>query len=61
MTSTLNNTSTALTIRTNSLYSLPLSFYFWQVFALVISGLLFLWLSRDEQLDWLISNYWFDP
>ncbi|OVZ97945.1 phosphoesterase [Yersinia frederiksenii] len=59
--SILNNTSTAPIIRTNSLYSLPLSFYFWQVFGLLISGLLFLWLSRNEQLDWLISNYWFDP
>ncbi|CNH65960.1 membrane protein [Yersinia aldovae] len=58
---TLNNDSTALIIRTNSLYSLPLSFYFWQAFGLIISGLLFLWLSRNEQLDWLISNYWFDP
>ncbi|RXA98329.1 phosphatase PAP2 family protein [Yersinia sp. 2105 StPb PI] len=61
VTSILNNTSTAPIIRTNSLYSLPLSFYFWQVFGLLISGLLFLWLSRNEQLDWLISNYWFDP
>lgn len=57
----LNNVSTTPTIKTNSLYSLPLTFYFWQVFGLVISGLLFLWLSRNEQLDWLISNYWFDP
>ncbi|ATM95235.1 membrane protein [Yersinia frederiksenii] len=57
----LNNTSTVQIIRTKSLYSLPLSFYFWQVFGLLISGLLFLWLSRDEQLDWFISNYWFDP
>ncbi|AJJ64424.1 putative membrane protein [Yersinia aldovae 670-83] len=40
---------------------MPLSFYFWQACGLIISGLLFLWLSRNEQLDWLISNYWFDP
>lgn len=59
--SILNNTSTVQIIRTKSLYSLPLSFYFWQVFGLLISGLLFLWLSRNEQLDWFISNYWFDP
>ncbi|CQI97479.1 membrane protein [Yersinia frederiksenii] len=57
----LNRVSTTPTIRTNSLYSLPLTFYFWQVFGLAISGLLFLWLSRHEQLDWLITQYWFDP
>ncbi|AYW93831.1 phosphatase PAP2 family protein [Yersinia pseudotuberculosis] len=59
--STLNNRSTVPTIKTISLYSLPLSFYFWQVFGLLLVGLLFLALSRSEQLDWLISNYWFDP
>lgn len=59
--STLNNSSTTPTIKTISLYSLPLSFYFWQVFGLLLVGLLFLALSRNEQLDWLISNYWFDP
>ena len=58
---TLNNASTAWIIKTNSLYSLPLSFYFWQVLGLVLSGSLFLWLSSNEQLDWFISNYWFDP
>lgn len=59
--SILNRVSTTPTIRTNSLYSLPLTFYFWQVFGLAISRLLFLWLSRHEQLDWIISQYWFDP
>lgn len=58
---TLNDASTAWIIKTNSLYSLPLSFYFWQVLGLVLSGSLFLWLSSNEQLDWFISNYWFDP
>lgn len=59
--STLNNYSTAPTIQTNHLYSLPLSFYFWHVFGLLLIGLLFLGLSRHEQLDGFISNYWFDP
>lgn len=57
----LNQNTTKTKIRTNALYSLPLSFYLWQVFGLVISGLLFLWLSRNEQLDFWISDYWFDP
>ena len=30
-------------------------------FGLLISGLVFLWLSRNEQLDWAISNSWYDP
>lgn len=59
--SSLNQGSTGVIIRTNPLYSLPLSFYLWQVFGLTISGLVFLWLSRNEQLDLLISGYWFDP
>ena len=56
----LNQSSTTPQIQTNALYSLPASFYRWQVFGLIASGLLFLWLSRNEQLDWAISNYWFD-
>ena len=59
--SSLNQSSTAPQIKTTALYSLPASFYRWQVFGLLISGLLFLWLSRSEQLDWAISNLWYDP
>lgn len=58
--SSLNQSSTAQQIKTTALYSLPTSFYRWQVFGLLISGLVFLWLSRNEQLDWAISNYWYD-
>lgn len=47
-------------IKNDMLYTLPTSFYRWQVFGLLVSGLLFVWLSRNEQLDWAISNYWFD-
>lgn len=58
--STLNNRSTVPTIKTISLYSLPLSFYFGKFWA-VTGWSTLLALSRSEQLDWLISNYWFDP
>lgn len=57
----LNQSSTTPQIKTTALYSLPASFYRWHVFGLLVSGLLFLWLSRSEQLDWAISNDWFDP
>ena len=59
--SSLNQSSTAPQIKTTALYSLPASFYRWQVFGLLISGLLFLWLSRNEQLDWAIGKFWYDP
>jgi membrane-associated PAP2 superfamily phosphatase len=56
----LNQTSTTPHIKTSAIYSLPTSFYRWQVFGLLVSGLLLMWLSRNEQLDWAISNYWYD-
>lgn len=56
----LNQSSTATQIKTDALYSLSASFYRWQVFGLMATGLLFIWLSRNEQLDWAISNYWYD-
>lgn len=59
--SSLNQSSTTPQIKTTALYSLPASFYRWQVFGLLISGPVFLWLSRNEQLDWAISNSWYDP
>ncbi|MBU3891522.1 phosphatase PAP2 family protein [Serratia rubidaea] len=58
--SLLNQPSTAQHFKNGSIYSLAPSFYRWQVFSLIVSGLLFLWLSRDESLDWAISNSWFD-
>ncbi|VEA72801.1 PAP2 (acid phosphatase) superfamily protein [Serratia rubidaea] len=58
--SLLNQSSTAKHFKNGSIYSLTPSFYRWQVFGLIVSGLLFLWLSRDERLDWAISNMWFD-
>ncbi|VXC66349.1 Phosphoesterase [Enterobacterales bacterium 8AC] len=56
----LNQSSTAMQIKTDVLYTLPTSFYRWQVLGLLTAGLLFIWLSRNEQLDWAISNYWYD-
>jgi len=58
--SSLNQSSTASQIQTDALYSLPTSFYRWQAFGLMVAALLFIWLSRNEQLDWAISNYWYD-
>ncbi|CAI1566516.1 PAP2 (acid phosphatase) superfamily protein [Serratia fonticola] len=58
--SSLNQSSTASQIQTDALYSLPASFYRWQAFGLMMAALLFIWLSRNEQLDWAISNYWYD-
>ncbi|MEX2976098.1 phosphatase PAP2 family protein [Serratia fonticola] len=58
--SSLNQSSTASQIQTDALYSLPASFYRWQAFGLMMAALLFIWLSRNEQLDWVVSNYWYD-
>ncbi len=58
--SSLNQSSTASQIQTDALYSLPASFYRWQAFGLMLAALLFIWLSRNEQLDWAVSNYWYD-
>ncbi|WP_447888402.1 phosphatase PAP2 family protein [Serratia fonticola] len=58
--SSLNQSSTASQIQTDALYSLPASFYRWQAFGLLVTALLFIWLSRNEQLDWAVSHYWYD-
>ena len=44
----------------NSLYRLPQSFYLYQLLALTLTGLLFLWLARNEALDRALTGYWFD-
>nr|WP_142011564.1 phosphatase PAP2 family protein [Serratia fonticola] len=56
----LNQLSTTAQIRTGALYSLSASFYRWQALGLMVTGLLFIWLSRNEQWDWAISNVWYD-
>ncbi|WP_447870994.1 phosphatase PAP2 family protein [Serratia fonticola] len=58
--SSLNQSSTVNQIQTDALYSLPASFYRWQAFGLMVAALLFIWLSRNEQLDWAVSHYWYD-
>ncbi|PLR37250.1 phosphoesterase [Chimaeribacter californicus] len=57
----LNRASTAPAIKIFPLYSLSRRFYCSQVFGLLISGLLFFWLSRHEQFDLSLSQPWFDP
>lgn len=48
------------TIKTKSLYPLPLRFYGGQLLTLVLLAAVFSWLSRDEGLDRLMTGYWFD-
>lgn len=57
----LNRASTAPVIKIFPLYSLSRRFYCFQVFGLLISGLLFVWLSRHAQFDLALSRIWFDP
>ncbi|MFS2223412.1 phosphatase PAP2 family protein [Pantoea sp. B65] len=57
----LNQSATALSIRTKSIYLLPQRFYAIQLVLLVLFGLLFLWFSRSETLDMTLSRAWFDP
>lgn len=44
----------------NLLYALPRSFYLYQAFGLTICGAIFIWLSRSETLDRLLTGYWYD-
>lgn len=46
--------------KTKLVYRLPVSFYLYQLLGLVVLGVLFSWLSRDEGLDRLITGYWYD-
>jgi membrane-associated PAP2 superfamily phosphatase len=46
--------------KTNLLYRLPVRFYLYQFFGLLVLGLIFSWLSRDEGLDRLITGFWYD-
>ncbi|MCU6670779.1 phosphatase PAP2 family protein [Enterobacteriaceae bacterium H4N4] len=48
------------TIKTKSLYPLPLRFYGVQLLTLVLLAAVFSWLSRDEGFDRLLTGYWFD-
>ncbi len=48
------------TDKTKSLYRLPVRFYGYQLFVLLILAVLFIWLSRDETLDKWITGFWYD-
>jgi len=61
MSSTLNKDQTKAITRSDPLSPLPAHFYIKQSVLLLISGLLFLWLSRSESWDMAISQMWYDP
>ncbi|HFV9238096.1 phosphatase PAP2 family protein [Enterobacter mori] len=48
------------TNKTKDLYRLPLRFYGYQLFVLIVLAVLFTWLSRDETLDRWITGFWYD-
>lgn len=47
-------------IKTNPLYRLPTRFYLYQLLSLTVLAAVFIWLSRNEGLDRLITGYWYD-
>jgi len=55
-----SESSKSPTTKTKPLYRLPVRFYGYQLFALVVLAVLFTWLSRDETLDRAISGFWYD-
>ncbi|WP_253378006.1 hypothetical protein [unidentified bacterial endosymbiont] len=48
------------TNKTKRLYRLPVRFYGYQLFVLVVLAMIFTWLSRDETLDRWITHFWYD-
>lgn len=48
------------TTKIKPLYRLPVRFYGYQLFALLLMAVLFTWLSRDETLDRWITGFWYD-
>lgn len=57
----LNKSQTNRAIKSDSLYPLPARFYLKQFVLLILSAMIFIWLSRSESLDMAISRLWFDP
>ncbi|QLR42442.1 phosphatase PAP2 family protein [Enterobacter sp. RHBSTW-00994] len=48
------------TNKTKQLYRLPIRFYGYQLFVLIVLAVLFTWLSRDETVDRWITGFWYD-
>ncbi len=46
--------------KTKPLYPLPVRFYVNQFIVLLVLAAVFIWLSRDETLDRVLTGYWFD-
>lgn len=59
--SNLNKSTTERPIRSETIYLLPRRFYLIQLILLVMTGLLFSWLSRNESWDIALSRVWFNP
>lgn len=57
----LNKRQTNSAIKSDSLYPLPARFYLKQFVLLILSAMLFIWLSRSETIDMAITRLWFDP
>ena len=61
LSSKLNTSTTCYRNRSGTIYSLSRRFYAINFILLAILAALFIYLSRNEQLDIAISQYWFDP
>ncbi|AXU95783.1 hypothetical protein CI789_11385 [Erwinia persicina] len=59
--SILNKSQTSHAIKSETLYPLPAGFYLKQFVLLILSAMLFIWLSRSERWDMAITRMWFDP
>lgn len=57
----LNKSQTNRAIKSGSLYPLPAHFYLKQFVLLILSAMVFIWLSRSESIDMAITRLWFDP
>lgn len=57
----LNKSQTDRAIQSDSLYPLPGHFYLKQFVLLILSAMIFIWLSRSESIDMALTRLWFNP
>ncbi|UWS30542.1 phosphatase PAP2 family protein [Erwinia pyrifoliae] len=57
----VNRSQTAHDIQRYPLYPLPFRFYLKQFVLLVLTALVFIWLSRSGNWDMALSRLWYDP
>lgn len=57
----LNKSQTDRAIQSDSLYALPGHFYLKQFVLLILSAMVFIWLSRSESIDMALTRLWFNP